>query len=96
MTETTSTAPALPVVGETDLEWWHEHAPGLEWTYARSMPQYPHSYVIRGEQLDEQDYLRAMAVILAYGEPGAFYGRPRVYLYSPDRSHRWWLMSRDP
>lgn len=96
MTETTSTAPALPVVDETDLEWWHALAPSLQWTYARSMPQYPHSYVIRGEQLDEQDYLRAMAVILAYGEPGAFYGKPRVYLYSADRSHRWWLMSRDP
>jgi len=95
MTDTFQTT-GLPVVDEADLQWWLTHGPTLEWRYARSMPQYPHSYVIRGETLEEQDYLRAMAVVLAFGEPGAFYGKPRVYLYSADRTHRWWLMSRDP
>lgn len=95
MTATTTPA-ALPVVDESDLQWWLDRGPTLDWRFARTMPETPHSYVIRGKHLPEEAYLRAMAVILAFGEPGAFYGKPRIYLYSEDRTYRWWLMSRDP
>lgn len=87
---------SLPTVTRADLEWWWQLAPTLAWRSARTMPQYPHSYVIRGEMLSEDDYLRAMAVVQTFGVPGRFYERVQIYLYDEHEEIRWWLMSHDP
>lgn len=44
------------------------------------MPGCPHSYVVRGEQLSEAEFMRAVLTIRRYGEPGKFEGRTAIYL----------------
>lgn len=77
-------------VAPEDLEWWLALAPTLRWTFAKSMPETPHSYVVRGRALDEAAFDRAVKVIRTFGEPGKFYSRTNIYLTSDDT--KWWTM----
>jgi hypothetical protein len=81
-----------------DLEWWLELAPTLPWKYARTMPQYPHSYVIRERELSAEDFDRANRVVRTFGEPAKFFKTTRIYLRHDDDEAtpiRWWTMSVD-
>jgi hypothetical protein len=78
------------IVDETDLAWWLELAPSLKWHFSTTMPQWPHSYVVRGKTLGEADFVRAASVVRTYGEPGKFYDRTTVYLTDGDT--KWWTM----
>ena len=73
-----------------DLAWWEALAPTLTWTFAKTMPDAPHSYVVRGKTLDDEDFLRAVRVIRTFGEPGKFYSRVNVYLTIGNT--KWWTM----
>ena len=39
-----------------------------------------------------EDYLRVGRVIRTFGEPGKFYSRTSLYLYSADRRLKFWAM----
>jgi hypothetical protein len=78
------------MVTQADLDWWTELAPSLAWRFASTMPDAPHSYVVRGKTLGEEDFLRAVRVIRTFGEPGKFYSRVNVYLTVGDK--KWWTM----
>jgi SAM-dependent methyltransferase len=80
------------MITRDDLEWWLKLAPELDWTFAKSMKDHPHSYVVRGKTLDEEDFLRAVKVIRTFGEPGKFYQAVNIYLVSERIGFRWWTM----
>lgn len=80
------------MVTKADLDWWLELAPTLEWTFARTMSDTPHSYVVRGKTLDDAEFLRTVKVIRTFGEPGKFYSSTNIYLVSQEAGHRWWTM----
>ena len=77
---------------QAEIEWWLKTAASLDWTFAKTMKDTPHSYIVRGKQLDEHDFQRAVRCIRAYGEPGKFFSRTNVYLVHPGAGHRWWTM----
>lgn len=88
-------------VTRADLEWWLAVAddPRLPWRVAKTMPEYPHSYIhlSRTEQVfTKEDYARAFRVIHTFGEPGKFYGKTKIYLTSPDGLTRWWVADPTP
>lgn len=95
MTQTDTAAPRHltptdDMVTQADLDWWAELAPTLSWQFASTMPDAPHSYVVRGKTLHDPDFLRAVRVIRTFGEPGKFYKRVNVYLTIGDK--KWWTM----
>lgn len=77
---------------EEDLQWWLELAPTLNWTFAKTMPDAPHSYVVRGRTLDEERFMRAVKVIRTFGEPGKFYSATNIYLTDNETKTKWWTM----
>lgn len=85
-------------VTKADLKWWLEKARTLEWTFAKTMPDTPHEYVVLGrtEGMTEEDYARAGYVIRAFGKPGKFYQYTNVYLEDPEHGVKYWFMDGDP
>ena len=83
-----------------DLEWWLSLAPTLDWTWAKTYAKRaPHWYVVEGKTpgLDHDDFIRAGRVIRTFGEPGKFWRVTRLYLYTEDREHQFWVgWSRSP
>jgi hypothetical protein len=71
-----------------DLTWWRTLAPTLNWTVAKTMPQCPHSYIVRGKDLSRTDFMDAVRVIRRHGEPGKYYSRTGIYLRC-DGVHFW-------
>ena len=87
-------APREPAVQE-DLRWWLTLAPSLQWTWAVTYAESaPHWYVVLGRTpgLDRDDYTRAGWVIRTFGEPGKFYSMTNLYLFTEDRSRKFWCM----
>jgi hypothetical protein len=84
---------------EEDRQWWFDLAPTLSWTVAKTFSDFaPHWYVLhprtRGMALD--DYTRVGRVIRTFGEPGKFYKRTNLYLFTPDRERKFWCQWGDP
>jgi SAM-dependent methyltransferase len=78
------------MVTQADLDWWLAKAPDLAWKTADSMPDAPHSYVVRGKTLAEADFLRAVKVIRTFGQPGKFWAMTNIYLSVGGL--KWWTM----
>ena len=84
---------------EDDLRWWLELAPTLSWTWAKTFANSaPHWYVTLGRTrgMGVEDYVRVGRVIRTFGEPGKFWRRTNLYLYTPDRVRKFWSMWADP
>lgn len=82
-----------------DLEWWWAKAPTLRWTWATTFADFaPHWYVVLGRThgMEFADYARVGRVIRTFGEPGKFYSKTNLYLYTPDRIRKVWAMWQDP
>jgi hypothetical protein len=77
---------------DAELNWWLALAPTLNWTFAKTMKDAPHEYVVRDKTLADPDFERAVRVIRRYGEPGKFYARTNIYLVDPISGLRWWTM----
>ncbi len=75
-----------------ELRWWLDLAPTLDWTFAKTMKETPHEYIVKGKQLDDATFERAVRVVRRYGEPGKFYQRTQVYLVHKPSELRWWTM----
>lgn len=49
-----------------------------QWTYAKTMPVWPHEYIVRG-RVDEQLFVQLVRHIRAHGYAGKFYQRDITY-----------------
>ena len=49
-----------------------------EWTFARTMPEWPHEYIVR-EKVDENLFVQLVEHIRAHGYEGKFYEKPITY-----------------
>ena len=57
------------------------------WTYAKTMPHWPHEYVVRG-RVDEQCFVKLVCHIRANGYEGKFYSKSITY-YDVDGMVYW-------
>jgi len=57
------------------------------WTFAKTMPQWPHEYIVRG-RVDEQLFVRLVCHIRANGYEGKFYRKSITY-YDADGMVYW-------
>lgn len=48
------------------------------WTYAKTMPKWPHEYIVR-ERVEEKFFIDLVTHIRAYGYTGKFYNKEIVY-----------------
>jgi len=51
---------------------------GQLWTFAKTMPQWPHEYIVR-DRVDERLFVRLVEHIRAHGYEGHFYQKTIVY-----------------
>lgn len=49
------------------------------WTFAKTMPQWPHYYIVRSSQ-NEKDFVAFVEYIRANGKPEAFLDKTYIYL----------------
>lgn len=78
-----------------DLKWWLKLAPTLPWQFARTMPKYPHSYVVKDQAkfgLSTEEFDRAVLVIRQFGQPRRFLQHNRIYLVDEESDTQWWTM----
>jgi hypothetical protein len=59
------------------------------WTFARTMPDWPHEYIVRG-QVDDELFKRLVEHIRAHGHEGRFY--QRAITYYEEASTVYWTM----
>ncbi|MGY2700779.1 hypothetical protein [Nocardioides sp. HB32] len=84
---------------EADLRWWFDFAPTLQWTWAKTYAEFaPHWYVMPGRTkgFEVTDAWRVGRVVRTFGEPGKFWRRTQLYLYTPDRARKFWMMWEVP
>lgn len=78
------------MITRKDLQWFTDLVDTLEWTFAKSMKDAPHSYVVRDKQLAKEDFERAVRVIRTYGDPGKFWSKTHIYLHVNGK--KYWTM----
>lgn len=72
-------------VHEDDLQWWAELAPTINWTWAKTFASnYPHSYVVKGKNISDEDYERLFHLIQRFGVPRKFFRRINIELSLPE------------
>ncbi|QGZ16802.1 methyltransferase [Microbacterium phage Dewdrop] len=77
--------PFTPTLHEEELAWFIENAPTWNWRWAKTFAENaPHSYVMKGQQLDEETYERAVRVVMALGQPANYYRRVNLELHLPE------------
>ena len=69
-------------------------AASFTWTYAKTMPQCPHEYIVRGKTADDETYFAMFRSIEAHGVWGIWNGTPHQYLH-PGDGHYYWKMTDD-
>jgi hypothetical protein len=65
----------IPTAFPSDLRAFVD---GQEWTFAKTMPEWPHEYVVR-DRADEALFERLVVHIRTHGREARFYERPIVY-----------------
>lgn len=66
-----------------------EFVDSAHWTFAKTMPEWPHEYIVRG-QVDEDLFVRLVRHVREHGYEGRFY-RMRITYYE-DRGLVYWTM----
>ena len=66
-----------------------EFIDSVHWTYAKTMPLWPHEYIVRG-QVDESLFVRLVRHIREHGYVGRFYRMSITYF--DDRGMVYWTM----
>ena len=66
---------------------------GFKFVYAKTMPEWPHWYVVRRPEIDAE-YRELFDAIGKYGDPGSFFGQTRKY-YRPGDGYKYWRMTDD-
>lgn len=78
-----------------DAQWWFAQHDRYKWTYARTMPFAPHSYIWRGKEMTTDEYDRMFGAMRTFGTPGKYWDRTQLYLINPENQYRYWLMGRE-
>lgn len=73
-----------PTAFPTDLR---SFVHGERWTYAKTMPAWPHEYLVRG-RVDQQMFEALVTHIRSQGYEGRFYGKTIIY-YQEDGLVYW-------
>jgi hypothetical protein len=82
------------LTADQELAELRELVAGLTWRVARTIPQWPHSYIVRGRTADEAVFLRLFRAIKAYGQDQKFGPFRNRYLHLGDGS-KYWAMDKD-
>ena len=69
-------------------------AASLTWTFAKTMPQYPHEYIVREKTADTDIYEAMFYIIGERGHWGEWKGTPKQY-YRPGDGYYYWRMTDD-
>jgi len=64
------------------------------WTFAKTMPQWPHEYIVKGKTADHETYEAMFHAIGERGDWGDWKGTPRQY-YRPGDGWYYWRMTED-
>jgi len=56
----------------------HDFVSDVHWTYAKTMPKWPHEYIVR-ERVDENLFVKLVQHIRANGYEGDFYKKKITY-----------------
>jgi len=59
------------------------------WTFAKTMPQCPHWYIVRGKTADNETYFAMFRAIEERGVWGKWNGNPQQYLHPGDGFYYW-------
>jgi hypothetical protein len=68
---------------------------GLNWIFAKTMPQFPYRYIVRSPE-NEDTYVRLFNAIRAHGYDQKFRGRRQRYLELGDGYKYWAMTTRLP
>jgi len=66
----------------------------FSWTFAKTMPQYPHWYIVRGKTAEEDAYFSMFRAIEVRGVWREWNGTPQQYLH-PGDGYYYWKMNDD-
>ena len=69
-------------------------AQSFTWTFAKTMPQCPHEYIVRGKTADDETYFVMFRTIEAHGEWRKWNDTLRQYLH-PGDGYYYWKMTDD-
>ena len=72
-----------------DIDDARQFIAGAKWQYAKSMPQWPHEYTLRGWN-DERAFEEMIHYILHWGESRKQVHWKRIYL-DVDEHYYWWM-----
>jgi len=64
-------------------------AAGFTWTYAKTMPQCPHEYIVRGKTADDDTYFAMFRAIEERGVWREWNDSPQQYLHPGDGNYYW-------
>ena len=71
-----------------------EYITSVKWTFAKTMPKWPHWYTIRDWNMDkEQTFVDFVYHIRKYGVKEPFYKKTHIYFYF--HNYKYWTMG-DP
>ena len=73
-----------------ELKWAHVFIAAQQWRFAKTMPQWPHWYIIRREGNRAADFDRLAALIEQFGEDDSWGRETRRYLRI--RKFKYWAM----
>lgn len=62
---------------------------GQRWTFAKTMPQHPHEYIVRGKGNTDDEFDALVRFIRKNGEPRGWGGKTYLQWYGPDGHHYW-------
>ena len=62
---------------------------GVKWTFAKTMPQWPHEYIVR-ERVDDKLFEQIVRHIRANGSKGAYY--QETFIYFEEDGMLYWTM----
>jgi len=69
-------------------------AQSLKWTFAKTMPECPHQYIVRGKTADDEVYSAMFRTIDTNGEWGEW-GASKYKYYHPGDGYYYWKMTDD-
>jgi len=75
------------------LEELKQEVAALQWTFAKTMPQWPHWYIVRGPSI-ESAYVWLFQTTVAQGRQEYFFKRRQQYLYLGDGWKYWRMTNR--
>jgi len=67
-------------------------AQSFEWTFAKTMPECPHWYIVRGKTADDETYFAMFRAIEERGELREWYDSGYQYLH-PGDGYKYWKMT---